>query len=126
MQKGLAPILVVILIALAVGGYMFIQKQTKPVVLPQPVIQPSSSPVASPVATTSAEPAYWKTVCKNFINDPKIKYKECGMGSEYNSADDKKMCEEIGGQYVSCASPCRHDPPGTMCVQMCVPLCTFQ
>lgn len=72
------------------------------------------------------EIADWKTDCKNTINKPETKYKECEMKGGYNSAADKKMCEEIGGQYISCASPCRHDPPGTMCIQICLQLCTFQ
>lgn len=43
-QKGLAPILIVVLIAvLAVGGYLVYQQQFKPV----PVSQPSPSPAAS-------------------------------------------------------------------------------
>ncbi|MDO8569964.1 MAG: PsbP-related protein [Candidatus Daviesbacteria bacterium] len=54
-QKGLAPLLLIILIAvvIAVGGYLIYQKQNKPIVTPQPV--------ASSVATSSAETANWKT-----------------------------------------------------------------
>ncbi len=67
-QKGFAPILIVLLIALAVGGYLLYQKQTRPDVVSQPVVQPSSNPVISPVASDSAETtnsdligANWKT-----------------------------------------------------------------
>lgn len=42
-QKGLAPILIVLLIALALGGYLIYQKQPKPI----SISQPSPSPVAS-------------------------------------------------------------------------------
>lgn len=42
-QKGLAPILIVILIALTIGGYLIYQKQVKPVSVPQQT--PQSSPV---------------------------------------------------------------------------------
>lgn len=66
-QKGLAPILIILLIALVVGGYLVYQKQTKPVV-PQPVTQSAPNPVTSPVASSSAETANpdsigakWKT-----------------------------------------------------------------
>lgn len=59
-QKGIAPILIIILIAVAVGGYLIYQTQTKPVVVPQ-VIQPSSAPVSTSSATSSAETANWKT-----------------------------------------------------------------
>ena len=51
-QKGLAPILIVILIALAVGGYLYYQKQNKPTSVPQQNTQ--SSP-------TSNETIIWKT-----------------------------------------------------------------
>lgn len=46
-QKGLAPILIIILIALGIGGYLIYQKQSKSAV----VFQPSSNPVASPLAS---------------------------------------------------------------------------
>lgn len=59
-QKGLAPVLIVILIALIVGGYLLYQKQTKPVVF-QPVAQPSPSPVISSAPTGAGETANWKT-----------------------------------------------------------------
>lgn len=96
---------------------------------PKPV--QSSDTNSVPVGTgETANPdsigANWKISCKNIINDPKTKYKECGMKGDYNSADDKRMCEEIRGRYISCASPCRHDPPGTMCLEVCVRLCIFQ
>lgn len=50
-EAGLAPILIVILITLGVGGYLLFQKQVKPVVVPQQTAQ----------STTSAETASWKT-----------------------------------------------------------------
>lgn len=59
-QKGLVPILIVILIALAVGGYFVYQNQTKPVVS-QPITQSSPIPVTSPTATNPADMANWKT-----------------------------------------------------------------
>lgn len=50
-QKGLAPILIVILIAALIGGYLLYQNQNKPT--------PQSSP--NPVTSNSAETANWKT-----------------------------------------------------------------
>ncbi len=128
MSKGFAPILILVVIVVMVvvaGGAYYFGKSQNPTVIstPQVVSQPIIS--LTPSLSPTDETANWKTDCKNIINDPKTKYKECGIGSEYNLVDDKKMCEEIGGQYV-CVSPCRHDPPGTMCIQICVPLCTFQ
>lgn len=42
-QKGLAPLVIIILIALALGGYLLYQKQFKPAVIPQ----------SSPIPTTN-------------------------------------------------------------------------
>lgn len=54
-QKGFAPILIILLIALAIGGYLVYQKQLKSVPVTQPV--PSVSPIASNLSETTA----WKT-----------------------------------------------------------------
>ncbi|MBI2338692.1 hypothetical protein HYU95_05935 [Candidatus Daviesbacteria bacterium] len=59
-QKGLAPILIVLLIALVVGGYLIYQKQIKPVVIPQQTSEPSSTNV-SPTPTDVGETANWET-----------------------------------------------------------------
>lgn len=63
-QKGLAPLVIIILIALAVGGYLLYQKQFKSIT----VFQPSLSPAASlelPGVGETANPdligANWKT-----------------------------------------------------------------
>lgn len=60
-QKGLAPILIVILAAaLALGGYLVYQNQTKPTTPPQPTTQPSPSPSnVTHESTTSGETANW-------------------------------------------------------------------
>lgn len=55
-QKGLAPILVILLLAAAVGGYFIYQKQVRPAPVQQ-TVQPSPSPVD--------ETANWKTVTGN-------------------------------------------------------------
>lgn len=51
-QKGLVPILIVLILAALVGGYLVYQKQAKPTSYTQPTIQPS--PTADPTAN-------WKT-----------------------------------------------------------------
>lgn len=59
-QKGLAPILTIILIAVAIaGGFLIYQKQAKPAVAPQ-IVLPSSAPVSTSSATNSAETVNWK------------------------------------------------------------------
>lgn len=72
-QKGLAPILIVLIIALAVGGYFLYQGKTKLSVIPQSVVQSSSSPEANPVSTSSAETANWK-IYKNSNLGFELKY----------------------------------------------------
>jgi len=74
-QKCIAPILIVILIAVAVGGYLLYQEQTKPVVVPQTISQSSPSPVVSPVASSSAEIANWKTYT-NIQDGYSMKYRQ--------------------------------------------------
>lgn len=44
-QAGFAPLLIVVLITLALGGYFIYQKQTKPTPSPQSTIQPTSAPL---------------------------------------------------------------------------------
>lgn len=41
---------------------------------------------------------------------------------------DKKVCDSMKGQYNNCASTCRHNKStgkGTVCTQMCWPVCSF-
>lgn len=45
-------------------------------------------------------------------------YKECG-------GVKKEVCEKIGGVFINCASPCRHDPNANLCIQMCEEVCSF-
>lgn len=68
-QKGVTLILIVILIALAlgVGGYMLYNQQAKPT--PPPTTQPTPSPTASPVPTDTGETADWK-----IYSNPKLGY----------------------------------------------------
>lgn len=48
--------------------------------------------------------------------------------SAYKECEDlsKSQCEELGGTFNECASPCRHEAPGTMCAQVCVAVCEFK
>ncbi|MCL5784124.1 MAG: hypothetical protein M1142_02075 [Patescibacteria group bacterium] len=59
-QRGLAPLLVVILIAVAIAGYVIYQKQIKPVSLSRQ-IQATPSPVSKNESSGSADVANWKT-----------------------------------------------------------------
>lgn len=73
-QKGIAPILIVLLIAAAVGGYLIYQKQTKTAIMPSTLVRTSPNPVASSVATSSAETTNWKTYRAPGYIGIKVKY----------------------------------------------------
>lgn len=47
-----------------------------------------------------------------------LSQQECEYMSE-------ESCTARGGQFHSCASPCRHDPMAEACVLSCVPVCSF-
>ena len=38
---------------------------------------------------------------------------------------DAMVCKEQGGTFNECASACRNDPSADMCIQVCVPVCSF-
>lgn len=75
-QKGISALIIVILVALAVGGYLVYQKYLNSVSVPQPTSQPVSTPAAivfTNESTSSAETANWKTYT-NQIQQFLIKY----------------------------------------------------
>lgn len=36
---------------------------------------------------------------------------------------DQAKCESIGGKFVNCGSPCRHDKNADACIEMCEAYC---
>ena len=38
---------------------------------------------------------------------------------------DQKSCENTGGIYNDCASACRHASGNVMCIQACIPVCSY-
>ena len=106
-QKGLAPILIVILIALAVGGYLVYQNQSKSV---SPV-KTDTSP-APTGATETANPdsigANWKTYT-NTQHGYSLKYPTTWDKLE---CDSKSLLIAILGPEV--ASTCATDAPGPL------------
>ena len=38
----------------------------------------------------------------------------------------ESQCTALEGAFNECASACRHDPDAMMCIQMCVPVCSFE
>ena len=65
-QAGLAPILIVLIIATLVGGYLIYQNQPKLTPSPKPTTQPSPSPAGViPIPNGSGETATWKTYVDN-------------------------------------------------------------
>ncbi len=47
---------------------------------------------------------------------------------EHHECEDisETFCSELGGSFESCASACRHDPDAEMCIEVCVPVCSFE
>ncbi|MGI9415374.1 MAG: hypothetical protein ACR2PM_16990 [Hyphomicrobiales bacterium] len=39
---------------------------------------------------------------------------------------DQAACSAMGGQFNGCASACRHQPEAVVCVQVCVPVCSWR
>ncbi|MBI2315366.1 hypothetical protein HYU93_04925 [Candidatus Daviesbacteria bacterium] len=102
-QKGLAPLLIVLLIALAVGEYL-ITKQTKPVIVSQSVTRSSPSPVSSSSAET-ANPdsirANWKTYNDWYANRFSFKHSDNWfLHSEVVMTEDKFLtsCKDQQGR----------------------------
>ncbi len=61
-QKGFAPILILIIIAVLIGGYLIYQNsQNQSKTIPLPTPQLTSTPTATPESTNSAETTNWKT-----------------------------------------------------------------
>lgn len=65
-QKGFAPILIVVIITVLVGGYLIYQNQPK--LTPTSTAQFTSAPTSTPKSTNSAKTANWKT----YINLDKL------------------------------------------------------
>lgn len=58
-QKGMTPLVVVVLVAVTIAGYVIYQKQFKQVTAPQQV-QSTPAPIPIPESTSSAETTNWK------------------------------------------------------------------
>lgn len=90
MQKGFAPILIIILIALAVGGYFIYKNQQKPVPVPQQVTQPQDKGYTISDAKTKGWKTYTSTTNSfsfNYPSDWKIDVDYGGIGLRLGSPD---------------------------------------
>lgn len=59
-----------------------------------------------------------KASCKESGGKWLAKYKEC-------ENIDRQECNTLGGNFKECDSPCRHDTSATMCITLCVRVCTL-
>lgn len=91
-QKGFAPILMVLLVALSLAGYLIYQKQTSPRVTSQSPTQSTPSPTADarPAPTGAGETANWKTY--NSLCGFTIKYPEEWKATKYFIQDSDTSC----------------------------------
>lgn len=68
-QKGLAPILIILLIALALSGYLLYNQQTKSIPSPQQTIQPIQAPSTNPTESVKpADTSNWKTYQNSYFS----------------------------------------------------------
>ncbi|MBI4035541.1 hypothetical protein HY383_01205 [Candidatus Daviesbacteria bacterium] len=89
-QKGLAPILIVFLIALVIGGYLIYQKQTKPILVSQ---QTAESTLASAINPDSIV-ANWKT-----YTSPE--YNPFYTDKDLEGVTPQNILEKLGGGYAN-------------------------
>lgn len=56
--------------------------------------------------------------CQSYGGSWSEEYKECA-----NIKED--VCTKIGGKFLNCVSPCRHEPKNSdrMCITLCVEIC---
>lgn len=88
--------------------------QPQPDRTPLPIIEPAQEP-----AGEAAEPQEDKipvggtiTPASDHVTEPQVAAEEF-----------ERICAEAGGLWNPCGSSCRGAPPGTKCIQMCVPVC---
>ena len=93
-QKGLAPILIVLIIAALVGGYLIYQNQPKPTPPSQPTTQPSPTPTTKPVPNGAAETANWKTY-KNSNLGLEFKYPPNSVSFQEENVDENHRFDRI-------------------------------
>lgn len=103
-QKGFAPMIILIVIALGIIGYF--------------AYKIYFSQISKVIPTTSADKS---TVCKNAGGKWLDQYQEC----ESTTALDKQFCKKNGGRFLECESPCRHEPQMQFCAQVCTKVCKF-
>ena len=95
MTKNKTCLIVLVIILILVGAYMYSNKTEAPVV--------SDSMMSA---------------CTDAGGNYDAVFKECTMiGAE--------QCVAIGGTFNECASACRNDPSAEMCTLQCVQVCEF-
>lgn len=67
------------------------------------------------VKPSSSQPSQTKT-CAGFGGYFDSKHKECKNIS-------RNQCENLGGKFITCGSPCRHRPKDAICAQVCEEYC---
>lgn len=92
-QKGFAPILIIILIATLIGGYLIYQNQNQPKLTPPPTIQLTPTPILVPESTNSAETANRKTYSDTRYN----------FSFQYSPGYDQYLKEYSWGIHMGCA-----------------------
>ncbi|MBI4059064.1 hypothetical protein HY404_02365 [Candidatus Microgenomates bacterium] len=101
-QKGLAPIVIVILITVALGGYLLYKQQPKPT-SPTQVTQSSPTPFSS---SSPNETANWKT------------YTNSDWSVRYPSEWDTLVCQSVVGFGTHLPISCATDITGIFSIHV--------
>lgn len=97
-QRGFVPILIVVLIALVVGGYFVYQNQAKPSSKPQQNIQTSSSPIEQTSTATRSESVSPDGKSKMAIKTSGSAgtFKKSLVISDVSGSNEKVLLTEVG------------------------------
>ncbi len=94
----------------------------------QPSMTPSPVSSPSPVVGTPDEPDLSLDDIQALFENQGGTWLEEHAECEAASSDaglSEDQCQELGGSYASCASPCRHNPERA-CIQVCYSVCSFK
>lgn len=77
---------------------------------------------ASPTPTGNVEKTDIENACTKSGGVWLKDYGECeGAGNMLSEPE----CVKLGGKYIECESPCRHNPEAEACITLCMKVCKF-
>ncbi len=111
-KKGFTALFPLILIAGILLAAVYIIRTNIDIIKANPI--PTYQPTANPASNDNK----LKNICNENNGLFDQQYNEC-------AGITKAVCEQNGGTFNDCASPCRHDANAQVCNMMCVEVCEF-